>query len=248
MTKLEESIEFLYKTFARYPRPAKIQACPCGCTKPGATDCLVAVPLLELRFADLEDYSCSAMTTQGTVEDFRYLLPRLFQGIAEEDYGYNPEILFGKLAYAKWLSWPQDEVTAVRNYFYALWQTALSSFPIQERLPAFFEIETVLASIAHSGEAIELYLSIWTATRTKQADQHLIQFVTMYGADFAGGRTFDAAFWEDAKAQAGALRGWLLREDTLQRIEGAAHLLETDGHEHLFQPALEVLRNEAQSN
>ncbi len=179
MTELEKAIESLYATFARYPRPSKIEACPCGCTKPGATDCLVEVPLRDLRFADLEDYSSSAMTTQGTVDDFRYLLPRLFQGIVEEEYGYNPESLFGKLVYAKWFSWPQDEVAAVCTYFRAFWQTALSSFPIQERLPAFFEIETVLASIAHSGEGIEPYLNIWTETRTKHADQHLIQFVTI---------------------------------------------------------------------
>jgi hypothetical protein len=33
------------------------------------------------------------MTTQGSTDDFRYLLPRLFQGVAEERYSYDPEIL-----------------------------------------------------------------------------------------------------------------------------------------------------------
>jgi hypothetical protein len=47
------------------------------------------------------------MTTQGSVDDFRYLMPRLLQGIVEESYSFNPEILFGKLLYAKWLSWPE---------------------------------------------------------------------------------------------------------------------------------------------
>src|ERR1700761_6105655 len=97
MTEMEEAVSLLYDTFARYPCPAVIKSCPCGCTEPEATAHLVTVPLRELRFAELADYSFSAMTTQGSIDDFRYLLPRLLQGIAEEPYSYNPEIFFGKL-------------------------------------------------------------------------------------------------------------------------------------------------------
>jgi hypothetical protein len=224
-----------------------IEICPCGCTKPGATTHLVAVPLRELRFADLADYSFSAMTTQGSLDEFRYLMPRLFQGVAEEPYSYNPEILFGKLNYAKWMSWHEDEVAAVRTYLQALWQKGLTSFSIKDHLPAFFEEETLLASIAQAGEALEPYLQIWTETRTEEADQHLIQFVTMYGEEFSLGQTLHGAFWENSKSQAEALRKWLLHPNTLQRVTNAASLLRNDGFEHLFEPALKVLRSQSSS-
>jgi hypothetical protein len=244
MTELDQAIESLYAIFARYSRPEKNGFCPCGCTKPNATDHLVDVPLRELRFADLEDYSACAMTTQGTCEDFRYLLPRLFQGIAKEPYGYNPEILFSKLSYAKWMDWNKDEITSIRAYLHGFWRTALNSFPINDQIPVFFEIETPLSSISQTGEALEPYLQIWSETRSQQADEHLIQFVTFYGSDFSDGRTLHEAFWEKSKPQAGALRNWLLQPKTLQRIAGAAHLLRTDGYEHLFPRAFEILQNE----
>jgi hypothetical protein len=244
MTELQKSIETLYYIFARYPCPASIEACPCGCTKPGATAVLIAVPLRQLRFADLADYSFSAMTTQGSVDDFRYLLPRLFQGITEEAYSYNPEILFGKLKYAKWMTWPEDEVAAVRTYLKALWQEGLTNFPLERRLPAFYEIETLLASISQTEEALEPYLSIWTETKARAADEHLIQLVTMYGTDFSDGRTLNEAFWAKSISQAQALREWLLEPDTLLRISGTSFLLREDGYEHLFEPAFEALRVE----
>src|SRR5262249_21208794 len=164
------------------------------------------------------DFCFSALTTQGSTDDFRYLLPRLMQGIAQEPCECNPEILFGKLRYAKWLTWPPNEIEAVKNFLRALWRTALEAFPMQERLPAFFEIETVLASIAVTGDSLEWFLTAWTITETEEADRNLIQFVTMYGSDFTEGRTFSEGFWTDSQAQAAALRNWLLRPDTLQRV------------------------------
>jgi hypothetical protein len=187
------------------------------------------------------------MTTQGSVDDFRYLLPRLFEVVSQCDLCVDPEILFGKLEHAKWLNWPPDEITAIRTYLRALWQTALSVYPLQDALPAFFEIETVLASIARTGEPFESYLQTWTKTTTQQADEHLIQLVTFYGSDFSDDRTLHEAFWEESKPQAEALRNWLLQPETLQRIASAAHLLKTDGYEHLFPPALEILQREGRT-
>jgi len=247
MISLEDAVNSLYKTFARYPRPQTIEFCQCGCTKPDATAVLVVAPLCDLRFSDLADYSFRAMTTQGSLNDFRYLLPRLFQGITEEEYGYNPETLFCKLDYAKWITWPKDEVDALREFLCALWETGLTSFPLEDRLPAFFEIETLLASIAVTREDLRPYLEVWAETRTRQSDHHLIQFVTFYGTDFSAGRTLNEAFWANAKPQADTLRNWLIRADTFRRIEDSAHLLPQDGYEHLFPPALEVLRREARS-
>lgn len=245
MSSIDAAINDLYETFERYPRPAAVECCPCGCTKPDAATHLLVSSLRELRFLDLADYSFSAMTTQGSVDDFRYFLPRLFQGVVEEPYSYSDETLFHKLSYAKWATWPLDEQMALKRYLNALWQCSLESFPIEERLPAFFEIETVLSSIAQTGEPLAPYLKVWTETTTKAADEHLIQFVTMFGTDFANGETFSNGFWRYATSQALELRRWLLQPDTLLRTTRAAYLLRNDGYEHLFLTSIHALEAEA---
>jgi hypothetical protein len=245
--ELRSAIQDLYSTF-HYPRPFRIDYCRCGCTKPEEVSPLLDAPAAELQFSKLENYSFSAMTTQGSTEDFKYFLPRLLQGIAEEPYGYNPEILFGKLSYGKWLTWEQIEIKAIRTYLKALWREGLESYPIDPCLPAFVEIETLLASIARTGDSLWDYLDFWSHDTSEAADRHLIQFVTMYGANFADGKTFDAAFWKDSKVQATALRQWLLKPETIGRIENSGHLLSKDGFEFLFEPALETLRIESRTS
>jgi len=241
---LESAIEGLYTTFSRYPRPEKINFCPCGCTKPEEVAPLLAAPLRALQFADLGNYCFSAMTTQGSVDDFRYFLPRLFESAAEEEFAYNLEILFGKLTYAKWLAWPKEEIAAVRAYLSAIWHFGIDSFPIEQSLPGIYEVETLLASLAVTGEALAPYLQAWTETKTPQADRNLVQFVTMYGTDFSDGKTLNFAFWETVEPAAAELREWLLRPDTLDRISRSAHLVSVDGYEHLFEPAVAILRVE----
>jgi hypothetical protein len=241
---LELAIEGLYATFARYPRPVKVDFCPCGCTKADEVTPLLAAPLGALRFADLGNYCVSAMTTQGSVDDFRYFLPRIFQGAAEEEFENSLEILFGKLSYAKWLTWSMEEIAAVRAYLSAIWRFGMDSFPIEQSLPGIYEIETLIASIACTGEALGPYLEAWTETKTPQADRNLVQFVTGYGAEFSDGKTLNFAFWEKIQPAAAELREWILRPDTLDRVCRSAHLLPADGYEHLFELAVTILRAE----
>ena len=244
-TELNDAITGLYKAFGSYPRPERIEACPCGCTEPGATKPLVAATLPQLSLHDLANYSFSAMTTQGTVDDFRYLLPRLFEGITEEGFGYDPEVLFGKMRYARWMTWPSHEVLAVRSYLHALWRNALRSFPLQSSMPAFAEIEQVLDSIAQTGEDLSSYLKVWSNVNQESADRHLIQFVTMHGAAFDDGRTLEHGFWQESKQAAQSLRSWLLQPSMIERVIRGAHYLADDGFDHLFAPALSMLQREA---
>jgi hypothetical protein len=242
---LRSRIENIYKVFERYPRPSKIEYCPCGCTKADEVAPLLASPLRELDFKSLENFSFSAMTTQGSVNDFKYFLPRLLEGIAQEPYGYNPEILFGKLGYGNGLTWDEQETLAIRGYMRALWTLGLRSFPIERSLPAFCEIETLLASLAATGDSLGSYLALWDETDVAAADQHLIHFVTLYGTNFAAGKSLDFAFWEKLREQSEELRRWLLKPETLDRVVRSRHLLEIDGYEHLFEPALQVIQAES---
>jgi hypothetical protein len=243
--ELRSTIEDVYNTFDQYPRPSKIEYCPCGCTKPDEVAPLLANPLRELDFNSLGNFSFSAMTTQGSINDFKYFLPRMLEGIAREPYGYSPEILFGKLRYGNGLTWNEEETRALSGYKTALWNLGLHSYPIEDILPAFFEIETLLASLAATGDSLGPYLALWDETRVRAADQHLVRFVTMYGKEFADGMSLNFAFWEKLREQSEELRRWLLKPDNLDRIVRSRHLLEIDGFEHLFEPALQVLQAES---
>jgi hypothetical protein len=245
--ELRSAICELYDVFGRYPRPSVIDYCPCGCTKPEEVAPLLAVPLLDLPFHSLGNYTFSAMTTQGSVDDFKYFLPRILEGIAQESYCYNPEILFGKLRYGKWLTWNESEITVVRRYLRALWRTGVCAFPLEETLPAFFDIETLLASLATTGGRLEPYLEIWDETNVMESEQHLIRFVTMYGSDLSNGKVLNFGFWEDLPEQAEEIRRWILKPETLERINRSKHLLLKDEDEHLFGPALEILRVESEA-
>jgi hypothetical protein len=244
--QLRSAIQGLYATF-QYTRPVHIDYCKCGCTKPEEVSPLLDAPRAKLRFDKLANYSFSAMTTQGSTKDFKYFLPRLLQGIAEETYSYNPEILFGKLSNGKWLTWEQSEIKAIRNYLRALWLLGLQSYPIDLCLPAFVEIETLLASIARTGDSLQNYLDLWSQDTSEAANRHLIQFVTIYGADFVDGKVINFAFWQDSQVQAAELRQWLLEPETIRRIENSKHLLSKDGFEHLFEPALQALQTESKT-
>jgi len=221
-----------------------MEYCRCGCTKPEEISALLAAPLPDLPFDSLANYSFKAMTTQGSVNDFKYFLPRLLEGITQETYRYDPEILFGKLRYGKWLTWDDTEIRAIRKYMKAMWSLALCIFPLQNHFPAFFEIGSVLGSLARTGDRVEPYLLIWDETKVQEADQHLIQFVTLYGSEFSNGKALSSGYWETIE-QPDVLRRWILKPETMERIKRSKHLLLKDGYEHLFGPALEILHAES---
>ncbi len=244
MSELQQTIERLYDVFGRYPRPTQIVSCPCGCTKPEETAPLLAVGLHDLPGKHLISYAFSAITTQGSADDFRYFLPRLFEAITQDLDGVCPEILFGKLTYARWQTWPTEDKEAIRAYMHALWRTTLGSYPLERALPPFFEIETVLACIAQTNDPLKPFLVEWTECQALPSDLLLLQFVGYHGNEFADGQSPHEAFWKKHEERAQALRRWLLHPDIMRRIEGAAHLLPEDGYEHLFGPSLDVLRRE----
>ena len=164
-----------------------------------------------------------------------------------EEYRYNPEILFGKLKYAKFLSWPSAEIEAVSDFMKQLWNLAIQSYPVNLVLPAFFEVETLLCSIAQTGVPLSPYLHLWSEANTLAATKRLLYFVTSHGAEFADGRILTTRFWESAPDQALELRQWLLRPQVWSRIQEGKDIPIDSGFEHLLAPALEVVTKEMES-
>src|SRR4051812_47574663 len=116
--ELNDAIERLYSVFGAYSAPAHPAYCECCVTEPEDV-VLRTKPVRELTQKELNRYTFKAISTWGTVEQFKYLLPRLFELVVEDvddEYRYNPEFLFKKPRYGDFTSWPDAEKTALLSY------------------------------------------------------------------------------------------------------------------------------------
>ena len=77
-------------------------------------------PLRALDSQDLEQYAFKALTTWGTVEDYKYFLPRII------------EMTLGKLAYGDFASWPLHERQAIEDFLLDAWTDAVRSNAVEE--------------------------------------------------------------------------------------------------------------------
>lgn len=122
---LQQAVDRLYVTFEAYPLTS-LDGCPC---------CISAVnkwqvthrALRDLTEQDLGRYAGKAMTTWGTIEDFKHFLPRLFELTAAFRTPYEEYIVFNKLNYGQWRTWPPLEIEAIEQYLLALWDVVLIS-------------------------------------------------------------------------------------------------------------------------
>ena len=100
----------LYDAFSKYPLKPTIEGCPC-CDLANSELGLHKRKLKELEWNDLSLFIFKAMTTFGDVDDFKHFLPRIFELYCTSFYGapYDVGVLFSKLEYANFRSWPKDE-------------------------------------------------------------------------------------------------------------------------------------------
>src|SRR5688572_11844593 len=80
---LAEAIEALYVAFGRYTLHHPVVGCPC-CTSAEDDRLVRSKPLRRLTAADLERFAFNAVSTLGTVGDFKHFLPRLLELAATE--------------------------------------------------------------------------------------------------------------------------------------------------------------------
>ena len=121
-----QEIEQLYAVFSRYPHPRRVEGCPC-CTSPSEAEKLATTPLRSLSPSELEHYAAKALTTWGTLNDYKYFLPRILELTHEGRLLCDLEITFGKLSYGRFSEWPGDEQDAVRAFIARLWQGAVGT-------------------------------------------------------------------------------------------------------------------------
>lgn len=182
----QTAIQTAYDVFARYPCPHRLEASPVKDPVQILRD-LVSAPLANLPENKLTAFAAAALYTVGSEEDYKHFLPRILQLMIPEPggFGLDPELTAEKLQYARFDSWPANEVSAIRDVF-----KALPFVPDNDSFGPSFA-STVLSTLL-IGNAPETLLSRLAAPRNGDGVRRLAELVR------------DTANFDDD-------RGWLAR-------------------------------------
>lgn len=154
---MRSEIENVYRVFARYPRPERVEGCRHCVTDNDHRD-LLGAPLRELDAQRLRRFAHKALNTWGGVDDLRHFLPRLLE-LALRGEG-DLHGLFAKLHQAGWTDWPEDEREALRACLSVWWEEGLTG---TERP------EAPLDALTGTGDDLAPYLDSWWGRDTPQA-------------------------------------------------------------------------------
>ena len=124
---LAERLGELYREFSKYPFDRNMSGDPAF---PFLTDNAVLQkrPLRELTPDDFHYYFQKAITTWGTIDDFKHFIPRLLELMAQKYFGLvevDPFWILTKLCFAAWRQWPNSEQIAVCATFETLFYCLL---------------------------------------------------------------------------------------------------------------------------
>ncbi|MCI5058197.1 MAG: hypothetical protein MRY83_18945 [Flavobacteriales bacterium] len=163
---LQESISNLYNVFAKYTGNEKIEGCPC-CVSEEDKLALHAKPLKRLTNQDLLNYAFKAMTTWGTEDDYKHFLPRICE-LNATGLSYDEDLLIDKLWYGKWLTWPSEEIDAIRIFLRAWLIDFLENI-------TFFNSRFIgqIISILNEPEI----LNYWKITAKNESSKPLVDFI-----------------------------------------------------------------------
>jgi hypothetical protein len=214
-SSLRAAIHELYRVFSKY-HVHTLTGCP-HCTSEEEGRRLVSIPLRELSAEDLQRYSCKAMTTWGSVEDYKHFLPRLFELAAANGLAsyLDLAVLFSKPKYGEWERWPAVERRAVEGYFAALWLDLLKTYPHA------LEADSCLCAIGQSVADLSNYLSAWERTDSLSAARHLADLIDANQLAARRELGMRNAFWQTRAAQAEQIWQWLLRPERKVQLERA---------------------------
>lgn len=85
----------------------------------------IARDLREAPADDVVFFLFKAMTTWGTIHDFKSVLPRAAELASRSDGLLDLDLIALKLVFARWSTWPEADVRVVRSWLDACWRLAL---------------------------------------------------------------------------------------------------------------------------
>jgi hypothetical protein len=170
----------------------------------------LAGPIRSVAAAAIDRWLPHAVTTWGTAEDLRALLPRVFELLTAGLLATPPEVVMARVRQSDLSGWPVDEVRALEDIVGALWLATLAEHPSLIGYPA----ERVLAAIAELGHELGPYLDDWlllaTSARTgAPARRHLAELGRRVRHLQDSGIGLGGLFWSPRPPELERLEAWL---------------------------------------
>ena len=149
---------------------------------------------------------------------FKHFLPRLLElSIEHRDDFLDLAVVFGKLKYAQFDSWPQPERDAVNRFFDEYWEYQLAD-PVVD---AFEDsIDTVLCSISNALSSVQRFLDAWIATHTDNAKRHLAAFILSNDDSLLKKGRLSSAFWDKTGQPHCEVVTWLKSDTVFEYLDG----------------------------
>jgi hypothetical protein len=220
---LASAVDTLYAVFARYTAEG-LNGYPYP-ERHGPSEFLLAKSLRKLGGGDLSEYACRAMTTWGSIDDFKHFVPRLMELVGVEGTvgDGDVEIVLGKFGYGKWTRWPAREREAVAGFFDALWRTLLETYPHPLSADEF------LCGVGNSVPDVSPYLARWAADGGLPASLHLAAFAARQAEHNSRKRPpmelanahWLRARWEPPNDNARIVWDWLMEPARVEQLERA---------------------------
>lgn len=159
---LKTATETLYTTFKKYHVAGDLRGRSCDCcVTHEEIRLLLSKPLTDLSEDEISPFFRSAISTFGNVEDFKHFLPRILELMQNSNSDILDDFMcYEKLNYSEWETWEAQEITAIDNYFTALWTKIISSESSSIRdIESALEIICKYTSIDKAFEIWEKHIS-----------------------------------------------------------------------------------------
>jgi hypothetical protein len=195
-----EKIERLYNIFSRYRCPRQLEGCPC-CTSTDETKPLIHKSLRAIAAPELEHYASKALTTWGSLDDYKYFIPRILELTDDGSLLCDTEITLGKFAYGNFRDWPADEQQAIHDFITSAWQDGV-------RTADLYHADAILCGAAPLLDDVSPLLDY--------ADAFAPEFRFAYAAEHSNQtkRKLLNSFWDDSAPNYQRVLSWLYPNTT----------------------------------
>jgi hypothetical protein len=151
-----QALDHLYATFARYPFRRDMPCCIPHCMDREQLDVWNSRPIRTLTIEEINPFA-SNLSTCGETEDFKFVLPRIFEASAEFAFMWpDPPVAFSNLLNDDWHTWPTGERGAIMAFLEAWWMRHLTSKSEQ--------IEDCFVALCVVGTPIRHWMQMWRET------------------------------------------------------------------------------------
>lgn len=199
-----QKLDAVYDAFALYRRPLALEASPLRDPQELLRQ-LTSHPLRLLEVSDVQDYAATALTTVGTVENYKHFLPRLLE-LAMVCGAIASDTIAWKLEYAEWRAWPKIEQQVLEQIFVCACLAAFEQHP-DNYVAGGWLVSLAILNMDLSQIQAEVLMSNNDCCALQLAD--LILADTLFESDPS-----QRAYWETVPNKTvQETRSWLLSEE-----------------------------------